>query len=458
MAEIQKSITHVSTANVRALPGGYFVISFVGTFVAALSAYLDLTTFALTTIFISWLIVPLLWLTDKIAFDGRRIRRTGLLPYLLARATGTRDRLKISDIEQIETAVFRGIKRGRNVYYTYRTTVSGKTAQFVFSSGHRGYRNVIKALFPKLDEDVLDNTSIDLRDYLAEKSDVGRRARESDIPSSDVLDSSFTDIHVGSGIDDHGDADQQTEKASHLQRLANELRVSGRLLQALEAFRRAAILRPRDARLLFEFAECVRLVAGSEGDEKMERRASAMMRLAERHAASDRDLLSRIGEAYFRVGDWRRAAIVFRRISDAFGENFRAARGLAELALRDGRLAHVIHNFAVAERAAATTALRRWTRSEVDYFSHLNNDDEYMELEISRVNLLDTLGRTKGSSVRVALLGFILIGLGLGLGDGLIANLGWAVSGISLLLWVVTILMTKMLSPRIPFEMMETDE
>src|SRR5688572_10760833 len=126
MAERETSIRDMSRANVRALPGGYFAISFVGTFISALLVYLDLATFALTTLFISWLIVPLLWINDKIAFDGRRIRRTGLLPYLLARATGTRDRLKISDIEQVETAVFRGIKRGRNVYYTYRTTVSGK--------------------------------------------------------------------------------------------------------------------------------------------------------------------------------------------------------------------------------------------------------------------------------------------------------------------------------------------
>ena len=81
-----------------------------------------------------------------------------------------------------------------------------------------------------------------------------------------------------------------------------------------------------------------------------------------------------------------------------------------------------------------------------------------MELEISRVNLLDTLDRTQRSSVRVALVGLVVITLGIAFEDGLIANIGWTVSGVSLLLWIVTMLMKRMLSPRIPFELMETDE
>jgi hypothetical protein len=362
----------------------------------------------------------------------------------------------LSDIEQVETTALAAIKRGRNFHFTYRTTIIGKSASFVFSSRHAGYQDMIRKVLPRLNEDLLDGTSIDLRDYLSETKDVAQRAKDSEIPSSDVLDSSFREIHLKLAADKPFAPD--LEKAGHLHRLANGLRISGRLVQALEAFRRAAVLKPRDARLLFEFAECIRSVAGSEGDPKLERKALAMMRLAERHASSDRDLLSRIGEFYFRTGDWHRAGIVFKRVTDRFGENFRTFRGLAELSLREGKLAHVIHNFAGAERTASTNSLRRWTRTEVNYFSHLNEDEEYMDLEISRVNLLDTLDRTRRSSVRVVLLGFVVIGLGLVVGDDLISNIGWAVSGISILLWIVMILMARMLAPRIPFELMETDE
>jgi tetratricopeptide (TPR) repeat protein len=446
-------------ASVRSLPGGYLAAAFVVSFISAFLGYIDLSVYSVVLALTAWTVIPILWITDRIVFDGKRIRRTGLVPRLIARATGLRDRLKVSDIEQIETSVFPGIKRGRNVYYTYRTAVTGKSARFVFSSGHRGFRCVIKALFPLVPEEILDNASIDLRDYLAEKSVVRQRARESEIPSSDVLDGSFRDIHLNARTGEAaGSGEDAYEKANALRRLANELRLSGRLLQALEAFRRAAMLRPRDARLLFEFAECIRSVAGSESDQALERRGLAMMRLAERYARDDRDLLTRIGESYFQIGEWRRAGIVFKRATDTLGENFRALRGMAELALREGKIAHVIHNFSAAERLAQSSSLKRWTKTEVEYFSHLNSDEEYMELEISRVNLVDTLERTKRSAIRIALFGFVVIVLGISMGEDLIANIGWTVSGLSVTVWTVMILMVKMLSARIPFELMETEE
>ena len=82
-------------------------------------------------------------------------------------------------------------------------------------------------------------------------------------------------------------------------------------------------------------------------------------------------------------------------MQDDLGGGFRAALGLAEIALRESKLAYVIHHFSTANRVSETPALRRWTRGEVAYFSNLNNDDEYLEMEISRVNLLETLDTLK---------------------------------------------------------------
>ena len=446
-------------ARVRVLVGPYVTALFVASFISALVAYLGYTTAAVIVAIVSWIAIPLLWLTDAIVFDGKRISRTGTLPRLWALATGMRDLLKIPDIEQVETALFPGIRRGRNFYYTYRTTVSGKGVRFVFASGYGGYQTVINSLLPLIPADILDLASLDLRDYLVEKRSLVRRARESEIPSSDVLDASVRDIRLHHPFEPQINDDGETAaRANQLRRLGNELRLAGRSLQALEAFRRAAVLRPRDARLLFEFAACVRSLAGLEQDPKLEHKALAMMRLAERHAGADGDLLARIGESYSQIGEWRRAAIAFRRAADVVGDSFRALRGMAELALREGKMAHVIHNFSAAEQLAASSSLRRWTKTEVEYFSHLNSDEEYLELEISRVNLLDSLERTKRSSFRVALFGFVVIGLGLALGDGLTTNIGWAVSGLSVIVWVVMILMVRMLSPRIPFELVETDD
>jgi tetratricopeptide (TPR) repeat protein len=217
------------------------------------------------------------------------------------------------------------------------------------------------------------------------------------------------------------------EKADYLHRLANELRLSGYLLQSLEAFRRALVLNPKDAWLIFDFARCLHSFAGSEKNEKLRKKSFAALRLAEKRGASDGELLARLGESYFQYGDWQRAATIFKKVLDEFETNFRSVRGLAEIALREGKIAHVIHHFATANRLAETTALRRWTQNESEYFSRLNTDDDYMEMEISRVKLLENLESAQKTCLRIAFLGFPAIIFGLIL-DELITNIGWAIS------------------------------
>jgi hypothetical protein len=132
-------------------------------------------------------------------------------------------------------------------------------------------------------------------------------------------------------------------------------------------------------------------------------------------------------------------------------------RGLAEIALREGKIAHVIHHFATANRLAETPALRRWTQGETDYFSRLNADDDYMEMEVSRVNLLEGLERSKKTSLHVAMLGFPAIVLGVTLENNLIANIGWAVSCIAITVWMCVILGQNLLSSRVPMDFNEED-
>ena len=52
----------------------------------------------------------------------------------------------------------------------------------------------------------------------------------------------------------------------------------------------------------------------------------------------------------------------------------------------------------------------------------------------------------------------VVIVLGISMGEDLVANIGWTVSGLSVTVWTVMILMVRMLSARIPFELMETEE
>ncbi len=447
--------------SIRVSPHSYFAALFLTTFVSAFLFYLEADRAAALVFGLSWLAVPLLAFTDRITFDGRRIARTGLLPKAWASMNDLRKRLKLSDIEQVETQAVRTLKRGGNVFYRYRTSFRGKGVGFTVASGGEDYRRMIRAILPRLSENAMDNRSIELRDYLSEPKDVLASARSSQIPSADVLEPSIAKMRArDKGVSRRRPDEirkEDIEKADGLRRLGNELRLSGYLLQALEAFRRALLLNPWDARLLLEFARCLQSFAGAEHNEKLERKAIAVMRLAERRAGNDEYLLSRLGESYFQAGESRRAGLAFQKAMDRVGESFRSVRGMAELALRDGKIAHVIHNFSAANRLAETPALRRWTQGEADYFTRLNDDDEYMELEVSRVNLLDNLESAKKTSLRIALLGFPAIAAGLILEDDLVTNLGWAVSAVSLIIWTALLLSLRLLSTRIPFELMEDD-
>ncbi len=446
--------------SVRVSPNSYLIAILVGTFFSGFLIYLEMDLSGLALLLVCWVIVPLLAFTDQIVFDGKRLTRTGILARLWTAMNGSRRRLRLSDIELIETQSIRALKRGGNVYYRYRTSIRGRDMIFVFSSGGEGYRRMIGRILPLVPENVLDNRSIELRDYLADPKEVLMKAAFAKIPAADVLESSFsrTRKHAKQAMVNGTDLEKpDIDKAEYLQRLGNELRLIGRLHQALESFRRALILKPMDARLIFDFALCLNSFAGAERDQRLGLRSIAAMRLAERRASTDGDLLERVGEAYFQLGEWRRAGKAFQTVLDQ-GESFLAARGMAEIALREGKLAHVIHQFSTANRLAENNALRRYTRGEADYFARLNNDDEYMELEVGRVNLLESLESGKKTVLRIASFGFAPLILGLVVEDELFSNIGWAVTAISLLIWTALIISVRFLSPRIPYKLIDHEE
>ncbi|MFT3745086.1 MAG: tetratricopeptide repeat protein [Pyrinomonadaceae bacterium] len=458
-SESDASLPHEETLSIRVSPHGYLAGLFLGSFFSAFLFYIQLDAAALVLFCVSWILIPFFALNDRISFDGKRLSRTGLIPRAWAWFNGSRRRLKLTDIEQVETEAIRALKRGGNIFYRYRTVLRGKGLSVTIASGGDDYRRMIKAILPRLSEYVLDNRSIELRDHLADPKESLMRAEFSRIPSAEFLQTSLRT----SGFKGHRAVSQKAteyseDEVDELRSLANELRLSGYLVQALEAFRRALILRPFDAKLLFDFARCLHSFAGVERSKELERRALAALRLSERRAAEDPELLVRLGEWYFQIGEWRRAGNLFNNALERVGENFRSARGLAEIALREGKIAHVIHHFSTATRLAETPSLRRWSRNEADYFSNLNADDEYMDLEVSRVNMLETVEGAKKTALRIVLFAFPVIVAGAIFDDVLVANIGWAVSTVAILIWIGLGVSTRILSQRIPYDLVDTEE
>ena len=446
--------------SVRVSPGPYLTAISLLLLIALFLLYLELFAAAAALAVGSVVSVFVFAATDRVVFDGKRIRRTGVLPRIGYRMFGLRDRLKLTDIEQVDSQSVRGIRRSGRFPYRHRTTFRGKGIAMTVVSGGERYRKFVREVLGRLDPNVLDARSLELREYLSDPATIDRLIEQFRIPSAEVLEPSFKKWKAARNSDvlpGEGSGQEFSQKARELRDLGNRLRFSGSLIQAAEAFRRALRLDPRDGWVLFDLGRCLLSVAGYERDSKLHRRAVALMRLAERRAGEDGELLSRLGEAYFQVGDWKRANTAFRRAIDVLGDGFRAIRGLAEIALREGKIAHVIHNFGAANRSAENAALRRWAGTEADYFSRLNADDEYMELEVSRVNLLERLERNSRVAVRASFVGLLVLFGGLVFEQGMVANFGWAIIFIAVGLRLVLLIGRKMMTNRIPFELVERD-
>lgn len=458
MTPPSESKTTSSNAAVGAAGTGYLATAIMLLFAAGLAARLGFVTASITVFVAGTVTLIILAASDRITVSRRRIERTGLLSWLNTVFTGSPNRLRLAHIEQIETTVFQRFRRGGHISYAYRTVIRGRNARFQMSSARRGYARLIRIVLSSVPEDVLDNRSIELRDYFAARDDVRARARQSEIPTGDVLEEALRKLRSERRpVSRSARTSVDPDKAERLRRLGNELRVAGFLLQSLEAFRRAVLLHPASGWLLFDYGRCILSCAVTEKDKKLERRAFAMMRLAEQRAGDDANLLAQLGESYFQAGNWNRAAVVFKKALAKVGTSFRSVRGLAEIALRDGKFAHVIHNFSLANSLTQTRALKRWTGAEIEYFTKLNEDEEYMELEISRLSLMDTLAKLRRSMLRLASAGIAVIVAGKLFSDSLVTDSGWAISSVAMIIWAGSSVFKKILSERIPINTFEEE-
>lgn len=430
-------------------------------FAAALLVYVGYSAAATLLFGLATIGMVTAFFTDHIVFTGRRLYRTGAAYRVWTAVSRTRRTLAVSQVEQVETQAVRRIRRGSNVRYGYRTTFRGRGRRFTVTSVSGHYIEFVRAAVERLNDDLLDGPTLELRDYLADRRLVAERARSLQIPSDEVLQDSLDagfrrPREKGPGSTD--DVERiDVDKADELRRLGNQLRLCGFLLQSYEAFRRAAVLKPRDGRLLFEFARCLQSIASVEKDDNLERRSVALMRLSERRAGNDGKLLALLGENYLQAGEPNRARDAFRKSSESIGGGYRALRGLADLALFEGKIAHTIQHLSMAAHLAVPAALRRWTRLETEYFEHLNENEEYLELEVSRLKLLEVLVGVKRSAFSVSATASVLVPMGLLLDFEILADVGWAISGLAILAYFAAAGGITALSPRIPFDLVKED-
>ena len=457
LSEVQEEREHAgknsTIASVRVSPGPYLAFASVITFGAALLLRAGYDFTALIVIGSAWLVIPVFALSDRIAFDGTALRRQGPLASFLNLLSGYRKYLAIDDFETVETQAVRTLRRGGRVRYRYRTQITGKGKEFVIVSGGSDYRKLVRELFPLIHESKLDNRSRDLRDYLNDPSYLNRKTQLTQLASSDLLDVTRPDFKLGGKLKRRPDTEEtpatpeDLERARLLRRLGNELRVSGRLREAGEAFRRALNVKPHGAWLIYDFARLLRSQASAQADARLFSRARAALRLASIRAQNDLVLLPLIGESFLECGDARHARRALQRVVELDSGNFKARIGLADIALREGKLAHVIHHYHEAARVSNEQALARYARSEGEYYMHLNDDDDYLATELRRINWLQSVTRIRRLALRVTNASVLLALIGNYI-DPVAGSLGWSLASSALIVWLLTLVGTKLLFER----------
>lgn len=441
-------------ASVRVSPGDYLAVICTLTFAAALLLRAEIDIAALIVLGVAWLIIPVLAFTDRVVFDGQSLSRQGIFPFFMRTIGGRMHDLAIDDIERIESMAVRTLRRGGRVRYRYRSEISGKGIDFVIASGGSNYRNMVKKLFPLVSEEKLDARSCELRDFLIDSKSLKAKVRSLKLASTEVLEGAIVDLqrnakgrvrHQRVNAVELSEVD--AERAVLLRRIGNELRTTGRLRQSAEAFRRALLVTPQDGRLIFEFSRLLRSQASAMGDARLLSRARAGLRLAAKRSGDDSDLLSRIGESFFEYGDLQQAARVLRHALTINPRAVRAELGLAEVALRNGKLAHVIHHYNGAARLATEESTALFARREGEYYTRLNDDDSYLASELRRFGWLRQIQRARRISVRLTLASLVLLFVGVTLDDAL-ATLGWSLASSSITAWILVTLVGRLLSHR----------
>lgn len=438
-------------ARVRISPAGYFAGAALLTFVSLilLRAHRDLA--ALILIAATWFSVALLLTSDRLNFDGRMLSRSGPVALLFRLLRGGAPRLAVEDVERVEVTTLRTLRRGGNVRYRYRIEISGKGQMFVFASGGESFRRMVKELLLPVPDYKLDARARELRDHLVDAKAVRAQAAHLGIAPVSVLEETNETIkieekHRRANHDQEASPDE-AERAAQLRKVANDLRIVGRLRESAEAFRRALLVSAQDAWLIYEYARLLRSQAGAFGDARLLSRACAALKLSATRGADDARLLERIGESFLEYGEPARAAKSFRLALETDEASYRAHLGLAEVALSEGKLAHVIHHYNDAARIAPDRATARMARREADYYARLNDDEDYLASELRRMNWLEGANRVQHLAARVSFAALLVALIGPSVAQ-VVAGLGWALASSSVIAWSGALITKRLLTSR----------
>ncbi|MFN0119259.1 MAG: tetratricopeptide repeat protein [Blastocatellia bacterium] len=329
---------------------------------------------------------------DVLVYDGEKVKRRGPAAWLYGFLAGYPCELTTDQIETISSYAEPG-KRGGVVY---RTIISGYGLRWEILSRSRGYEAFIDQVFRAAGSNKLDPRSRQLLAYWRKSGPALQMRKNNGREPVSLTPAMWREA-------------------------ANHLALDGQFDMAARYFCLALRREPRNAELLYEMGRFLQLRAmleaepaeirrrrprGMSPQESCARRSQACFRLAGMRAGGNAALLERIGESFFEVHDDQRAATYFSRALGLNEKRLRASIGQAEVAFRDGRLAHTIHYYNAAARVVendADQSLAQLAQRRAEYYELLRRDDKFLDDEIARLNLRDHLRMAQRGALFISL-------------------------------------------------------
>jgi tetratricopeptide (TPR) repeat protein len=295
----------------------------------------------------------------------------------------------------------------------------------VLTKGHKnGFAKLVKGILNALDDSKLDPRSSELRQHLNDA-----RPREALIEFARRLETSQEGIETYKNL-----------PTTLLRQIANSLKLEGCMQQAFHCFSLAYKRDPRNAHLLYEMARFFRSL-GAINHPRLLSRSNACLRLAAYLAKDQPRLLERIGETYFERLEYKHAARCFLKALGMEPNLYRANIGLAEIALRDGKLAHVAHFYSAAAIVTGDRAQRDLAMREANYYTRLCSDEDYFEAEISRITKLQNFQWARNSSALLLFI-FWMLALLSGRFSNELGSLAWSAVITTSLVWLGSVLLS----------------
>jgi hypothetical protein len=107
----------------------------------------------------------------------------------------------------------------------------------------------------------------------------------------------------------------------------------------------------------------------------------------------------------------------------------------------------VIHHYREAARVAPDASTAQMSRTEADYYTRLNDDDDYLSAELRRMNWLEHANRVQQFSARVSFAA-LFVALAGSFFESLVSGVAWALASSSIIGWSGALLIRKVLSRR----------